>query len=163
MRVLQYRAPPRVAFASGAAFFCLLLASCAHQPQALWLKPGAVPDEFAQERYSCLQQSQQPNSTAFISRYGGTANSNIITNGGLFDACMNSRGWILTPVTDVKAFNEAARPIGEELRATCSREEFKFCSEREWHAKHSMPPLSNYLIGQKSLMMRKLRSRNGWT
>jgi hypothetical protein len=103
----------------------LCLASCAQQPQTLWSKPGSAPDEFNQQRYACMQQSQQPNSSAYINRYGGVANSNIITNGGLFDACMNSQGWVLTPVTDAKAFSDAVRPIGEEMRGNCSREDLQ--------------------------------------
>ncbi|QPF85166.1 hypothetical protein IC762_02185 [Bradyrhizobium genosp. L] len=99
----------------------VLLVSCAQQPQQLWLKPGAAQEEFGQDRYACLQGAQQPSSSAYLNRYGGVANSNMITNGGLFDACMNSKGWILTPVTDVKGFNEAVRPLGEERRAICTR------------------------------------------
>jgi hypothetical protein len=98
-----------------------LLVSCAQQPKALWLKPGSGADEFSKAKYACLQQSQQPTSAAYLNRYGGVASSNIVTNGGLYDACMNSQGWILTPVTDVKSFNDALRPIAEERREACSR------------------------------------------
>jgi len=104
----------------GAIIFGLSLTSCAQQPQAIWLKPSAASDEFSQDRYACLQQSQQPNSAAYVTQYGGAARSNIITNGGLFDACMNSRGWVLTPLTDVKGFRDALTPVIEELRAGCS-------------------------------------------
>jgi hypothetical protein len=103
----------------------LLLSACAQQQQALWLKPGAASDDFSQDKYGCMQQSQQPSSAAYVNRYGGVANSNIITNGGLYDACMNSKGWVLTPVTDVKGFTEAMRPMGEEIRAACSRDDLQ--------------------------------------
>jgi hypothetical protein len=111
--------------ARSAVIFPLVLAACATQPQALWLKPGAASEDFGQDRYACLQQSQQQSSTAYMNRYGGVANSGAITNGGLYDACMNSKGWVLTPVTDVKGFNETMRPIGEDLRANCSREDLQ--------------------------------------
>jgi hypothetical protein len=101
------------------------LASCGQQAQQLWLKPGAAANEFGQERYACLQQSQQPSSSAYIGRYGGAANSNVITNDGLYSACMNSKGWALTPVTDVKGFNDAMRPVGEELLAYCSKDDLQ--------------------------------------
>jgi hypothetical protein len=107
------------------AVLSLSLASCGQQAQQLWLKPGAAADEFSQERYACLQQSQQPSSSAYIGRYGGAANSNIITNGGLFDACMNSRGWALTNVGDVKGFNDALRPLGEDQRTFCARSDLQ--------------------------------------
>jgi hypothetical protein len=115
---------PKV-FVRCATILSLCLASCAQQPQALWLKPGAAPDDFNQERYACLQQSQQPNSTAYLNRYGGAANSSIITNDGLYTACMSSRGWALTPLTDLKAYNEAMRAVIEEQRGFCSRSELQ--------------------------------------
>jgi hypothetical protein len=113
----------------------LVLAACATQPQTLWLKPGAASEDFGQDRYACLQQSQQQSSSAYIDRYGGVANSGAITNGGLYDACMNSKGWVLTPVTDVKGFNETMRPIGEDLRANCSREDLQVLYRRKMACK----------------------------
>jgi hypothetical protein len=101
------------------------LAGCAPQTQSLWLKPGAGTDEFQQDRYACLQGAQQPSSSAYVGRYGGAASSGMITNGGLFDACMNAKGWSLTPVTDAKGFNDAARPILEERAAICSRSDLQ--------------------------------------
>jgi hypothetical protein len=38
---------------------------------------------------------------------------------------MNSKGWVLTPVTDAKGFNDAMRPIGEEIRGYCSRDDLQ--------------------------------------
>ena len=70
-----------------------MLASCAAKQE--WVKPGAGQNEFTQARYSCLQQSQQSFGAAYVNRYGGSASSGMTTNGGLFDACMNSQGWIL--------------------------------------------------------------------
>jgi hypothetical protein len=97
------------------------LVGCVQQIQALWMKPGAETDEFQQARYGCMQGSQQPNSSAYIGRYGGVANSGMVTNDGLFTACMNAGGWVLMPVTDVKAFNESVRPIGETRIAICGK------------------------------------------
>jgi hypothetical protein len=111
--------------ALSAIIFSIALVSCVQQSQQLWLKPGAAAEEFSQERYACLQQSQQPSSSSYLNRYGGVSNSNIITNGGLFDACMNSRGWALTNVGDVKGFNDALRPLGEDQRAFCTRSDLQ--------------------------------------
>lgn len=111
--------------AVGALVLSLSLVSCVHQPQQLWLKPGAATDEFSQARYACLQQSQQNNSSAYIGRYGGASNSTVITNPGLFNACMNAGGWSLTPVADVKGFNDAMRPLGESQRAFCARSDLQ--------------------------------------
>jgi hypothetical protein len=67
----------------------LALSACAAQP-TMWIKPGFSQDEFAKDRYSCMQQSQQRVSTAFVNQYGGSS-SNHVTNANLFNACMSSR------------------------------------------------------------------------
>ena len=69
-----------------------LLSGCANN---VWVKPGAGTAEFSQARYTCLQQSQQGASSAYVNRYGGAAASGVVTNDGLFSACMNAAGWSL--------------------------------------------------------------------
>src|ERR1700692_2861350 len=125
MRICGIDTRSKRSFALISVIFSVSLASCAQQPQALWLKPGAAPDDFNQERYACLLQSQQPNSTAYLNRYGGAANRSIITNYGLYTACMSSSGWALTPLTDLKAYNEAMRAVFEEQRGFCSRSDLQ--------------------------------------
>jgi hypothetical protein len=112
-----------VAFAFVAAGLC----GCA-QPQKVWEKIGSTPNDFSQARYACLQQSQQPTSGAYINRYGGYASSNIITNGGLFDACMNARGWTLTEKTSPAGstpYSDALQALKAEGDALCDREDLQ--------------------------------------
>jgi hypothetical protein len=71
MRLLQPAALK--VFGPCAVILSLALGACATQPQMLWLKPGAASDDFGQDKYACMQQSQQPNSTAYLNRYGGVA------------------------------------------------------------------------------------------
>lgn len=102
------------------------LAGCAQQK--VWEKPGSSQSDFGQDRYACLQQSQQPSSGAYVNRYGGFASSNIITNGGLFDACMNSRGWNLTTKnseTGSTPYKDAIDALDAEARENCTREEIQ--------------------------------------
>jgi hypothetical protein len=110
--------------------FSIFLISCAQQAQQLWSKPGSAPDDFNRDRYACLQQSQQPTSSAYLNQYGGVANSNIVTNGGLYGACMNAGGWVLTTVTDVKAFTEAMRPLDDLQQEFCSRSDVQALWQR---------------------------------
>lgn len=84
-----------------------LLSGCANN---LWIKQGAGQSEFNQTRYTCLQQSQQGTSSAYINRYGGVASSGVITNDGLFIACMNAAGWTLQD-------QKAAQPALEQQQA----------------------------------------------
>jgi hypothetical protein len=85
------------------------------------MKAGASTDDFNKDRYACMQQSQQPRSTAYLDKYGGVANSNIITNDNLFGACMNATGWYFTSVADPKAFNDAASVEVAKLAQLCTQ------------------------------------------
>jgi len=79
------------------AFILLfLLAGCAHNADnKVWIKPGASTNEFNVDKYDCIQQAQQKSSSAYVNPYGGVAGSGTITNWGLYNACMNAKGWTL--------------------------------------------------------------------
>ena len=94
----------------------------------IWEKPGSSQNDFSQDRYACMQQSQQPVSGAYINQYGGFASSNIITNNNLFSACMNSRGWNLTAKTSPQGstpYKDAIDAITAEQREACSRDDLQ--------------------------------------
>ena len=44
-----------------------------------WIKPNGTQQEFAQDRFDCMKQSQVIGSTE--------------TNGNVFSACMGAHGW----------------------------------------------------------------------
>ena len=76
----------------------LTILGCAPMSQQLWQKDGSTQSDFSRDRYACLQQSQQRASSAYVNAYAGQSASGSITNGGLFDACMNASGWYLRTV-----------------------------------------------------------------
>jgi predicted aspartyl protease len=101
-----------------------------------WTKPGLKQEEFAQDRYSCMQQSQQRVSTAFVDQYGGSAVNHVITNNNLFNACMNSRGYTLVSSEQLAATNNqinatnnqakaALASVNSELLELCAREDLR--------------------------------------
>jgi hypothetical protein len=124
---------------SSVIFACLALCACA--PQSLWLKPGAAADDFSNDKYACMQQSQQQNSSAYVDRYGGVASSGMITNGNLFGACMNARGWYLTAVSDPKAFNDEFKVLAADRLEMCSRPDLQviFSKKMSCDAKAATP------------------------
>lgn len=61
----------------------------------VWIKQGGTQDEFAQDKYACLQESQQRQGRAQANRFGAAAIDTVETNSGLYGACMNARGWYL--------------------------------------------------------------------
>ena len=101
----------------------LLLSSCAQQ-NLVWVKPGASNNQFPQDRYDCLQRSQQAYSSSHSSNTGGVVSPNAIstssssagmtTNEQLFNACMNSKGWNLVRQNPIpngqQQINQAASP-----------------------------------------------------
>jgi len=92
-----------------------LLTACAVNNN-VWYKANSTQEMFAKDRYACLQQAQQPNSTAYYGDYGGalqtkqyTANAGMVTNNPLFTACMNSRGWSWVSKDSVNSANNASQ------------------------------------------------------
>ena len=76
---------------------CIALSVAGCATKSLWYKDGGTRQEFNGDRYACLQESQQRVSSAYVGAYGGSAQNSVRTNGQLFDACMNARGWELRP------------------------------------------------------------------
>jgi predicted lipoprotein len=78
-----------------------LILSCASTPQRKWYKPNFTKQEFARDKYDCMQQSQQSQSSAMGAYCVGyycqpdQAQSSVVTNWDLFNACMEARGWSL--------------------------------------------------------------------
>ncbi len=66
-----------------------------------WYKPGASEADFAQDKYSCMESSQERVSGAYVNPYGGAASSGTTTNIPLFQACMEARGYTWTSRAEV--------------------------------------------------------------
>ena len=75
---------------SACVSFFVFLASCSDQ-QVMWVKPRASPDNFAEDKRSCLIWSHK-------NSYMGSSNSGSVNYRSLFDACMQARGWHLQRV-----------------------------------------------------------------
>lgn len=78
---------------------------CAPQQQYVWIRSDYTPELFARDRYDCLAQARYVSEPTYIGtpmRGGGAIVSPV--GGGLayddtlFRACMEARGWTLTPV-----------------------------------------------------------------
>jgi hypothetical protein len=84
------------------------LSGCAALAPPVWYKAGSTQNEFSQTRYSCLQESQQHASAAYVNQYTGAAQEQMVTNEQLFAACMNAHGWYLQR-PEVASQQEASR------------------------------------------------------
>ena len=79
---------------------CVLVAAlvgCAPPPAARFTHATATQENFLQDRYVCIQQAQQQRSGAYVNRYGGEADSRVIINRGVYDACMAAKGYKIDP------------------------------------------------------------------
>jgi hypothetical protein len=105
-----------------AFIFLFLFAGCAHNN--VWVKSGASTNEFNVDKYDCLQQSQQQSSGAFVNQYGGFANSGSITNVGLFNSCMNAKGWSLQDKKANEQKQDTMKEFAEKYKAICAKSEY---------------------------------------
>ncbi|OUL98803.1 hypothetical protein [Variovorax sp. JS1663] len=108
----------------------VLAAGCA---QPVWVKPGASQNDFASDRYTCMQDSQQRVGGAVVNQFGGSATNTVVTNGNLFGSCMNAKGWYLTrpnaqqqspsagatPSAPSNPLAEVDREASRQAEATC--------------------------------------------
>ena len=71
----------------------ILLVACETTPTYYWVKNGASVQDYNQNNYQCLQESQQQSSNAYIGTSYSEASSGTVTNWLLYDSCMKARGW----------------------------------------------------------------------
>lgn len=120
----------------------ILLGGCAaKRPETQWHKPASSAQEFAADKFACLQQSQQQTSGAYLGgnragAYGnvaGAAYSGAVTNEAMFSACMQSKGWF-EEIKPTPAELEQARirlsAIEKERAEVCSKPEFRPYTEK---------------------------------
>lgn len=84
--------------------------------QNLWVKPGASQQDFGIDKYQCMQQAQQRVSGAYVNAYGGASSNRVITNEGLFNACMNSKGWSLQSSSNIEQSQAQNRQQAESTK-----------------------------------------------
>lgn len=99
----------------------LVLVGCA---QNMWVKNGATQEDYGRDRLSCLQQSQQIESRSGTSAsansaygsYESKSRTGAVTNTSIFNACMNSKGWVLKNSSEVAEQNSRKKVVDDEKR-----------------------------------------------
>jgi hypothetical protein len=96
------------------SFIALLFAAaCASTAQPLWYKPGADQQDFAKDKYECMQESKTPWSgggTGIIgvaAMAGAAADAQSKAN-ATFKMCMEARGWVMQAQENVDNANAQA-------------------------------------------------------
>jgi predicted aspartyl protease len=111
--------------------------------QTTWVKPGLTKEEFAKDRYSCMQQSQQRVSSAYVDQYGGSSSNHVITNANLFNACMNAQGYTLVKqasLDQAKAAKQASLDQGKAAIDSVKSEVLALCASDDLQPHFSKSP-----------------------
>ena len=73
----------------------ILVTGCASGPPLGREKAGATYEEFAQARYGCMKEAASQYSGATVNAYGGAATTEQVIGCQMYDACMQSKGFVL--------------------------------------------------------------------
>lgn len=84
----------KLLFAIGPLLAC---SNCAKPPPLRYTHASADQQTYVQDRYVCVQQTQQQQSGAYVNQYGGSSQSKVVTNRGVFQACMGAKGYRVDP------------------------------------------------------------------
>lgn len=83
----------RTSLRTGLLLGLLLLSSCATPTPGLWTKLGATPEDFARDRYVCLQESRTSwQGQGLIGMAVAQGHAQELAN-RLAHACMEARGY----------------------------------------------------------------------
>src|ERR1035437_798853 len=86
----------------GIILLIAVLGGCATMPPTYirWMtSTSATQQQFMQDRYACLQETQQRVSGAFVNQYGGASSSQVMPPCSAFNACLASRGYYRSDTT----------------------------------------------------------------
>jgi len=67
---------------------------------------GASEQQFMNDRYACLQETQQRISSAYVNGYGGVANSRVMPPCSAINACLAARGYYRSDTRNPADFNQ---------------------------------------------------------
>jgi hypothetical protein len=67
---------------------------------------GASQQQFMNDRYSCLRETQQRISGAFVNQYGGASQSQVAPSCSAMAACLAARGYYRADTTNPADFNQ---------------------------------------------------------
>ena len=86
-----------------------VFSGCATTPTYIrWITTtGATQQQFMNDRYSCLKETQQRVSGAYVNQYGGVSNSQVQPPCSAFNACLAARGYYRSDTTNPADFNHA--------------------------------------------------------
>lgn len=77
--------------AVGCVCLALLLAGCALEHR--WAKPGASYQDYARDRFACIEASRSRSTSLYANSTSGTGRSREIYLGAVFSACMEAHGY----------------------------------------------------------------------
>jgi len=86
----------------------IIILGCATGPQSYYRYVGPTnrsQQDWMNDRYACLKETQQRISNTAVNGYGGASSSTVMPTCSAFNACLASRGFYRQDTTDVSVFN----------------------------------------------------------
>lgn len=92
----------------GIILLVAVIGGCATTPTYIrWMtNTGATQQQFMNDRYACLQETQQRVSGAFVNQYGGASSSRVMPPCSAFNACPAARGYYRADTTNLDDFRQ---------------------------------------------------------
>jgi hypothetical protein len=82
------------------AMLVFVVSGCAGNYISYLNTKNATQDKFMADRYSCLQETQQPVSGAYANQYGAISRSSVTPSCSAFTACLAARGYVDADTTN---------------------------------------------------------------
>lgn len=97
----------KVARLSLYALVSTVVVACGPPSISYWrsVNAGATQQTFSQARFSCLQQTTRPQSSAFVTPYGGAAQASSVPYCSALFTCMSANGFYQSSTTDRSILN----------------------------------------------------------
>ena len=101
-----------------------IVSGCASAPPSYMRFTGPTnktQQEFVNDRYACLKETQQRRSNAAVNEYGGAASSSVMPSCSAFNACLASKGFYRQDTTDLNVFSQPGNfsvPQGAVINCT---------------------------------------------
>lgn len=99
--------PTRRRAVSGAALvLAAAVSGCAPTYVRYMTTTGASQQQFMADRYTCLRETQQRVSGAYVTQFGGAASSHVMPSCSALNACLAARGYYRADTSNRSDFNQ---------------------------------------------------------
>jgi hypothetical protein len=102
------RARAGLGYALGATLLAAISNGCSSTSYVRYINTShPTQQQWAQDRYACLQETQQRVSQTAVTQVGGAATSVVMPTCSAFNACMSARGYRRSDTANIADLNSS--------------------------------------------------------